>query len=61
MLTGVFASNQHKPLVHYEGSEQADDGLHGLALGANQPMASSNIEVMELKEDPAIERDPLDD
>ena len=49
--TGVFASDQHKPLVHYEGSERADDG----------PSDPSDPEVMELEEDPAAEPDPLDD
>ena len=38
---GVFASNQYKPLVRYEGSEQANDGPSNLALGAHQPMAPS--------------------
>ena len=49
--TGVFASDQHKPLVHYERSERADDG----------PSDPSDLEVMELEEDPAAEPDPLDD
>ena len=58
---GVFASDQHKPLVRYEGSEHANDGSPDLASGANQPMAPSGLEVMELKEDPVIEPDTLDD
>ena len=32
---GVFASDQHKPSVHYEGSERADDGPSDPALGAD--------------------------
>ena len=59
--TGIFASNQYKPLVRYEDPEQAGDGPSTLALGANQPSALSNLEVMELDEDPAIEPDPLAD
>ena len=61
MLAGVFASNQHKPSVCYEGSERADDGPSDLAPGANQPAAPSGPKVMELEEDPVIEPDPLDD
>ena len=61
MPMGVFASDQHKPSVHYEGSEQANDGPPVLASGANQPTALSGPEVMELEEDPATERDPLVD
>ena len=59
--TGVFASDQHKPLVHYEGSERADEGPSDPAPGADQPMVPSGPEVMELEEDPATEPDPLDD
>ena len=57
--TGVFANDQHKPSVHCEGSEQASDGPHIVGLGANQPLAPSGPEVMELEEDPAMEPDPL--
>ena len=59
--TGIFASDQHKPSVHYKGSEQANDSPSDPASGANQPMAPSGFEVMELEEDPATEPDPLDD
>ena len=59
MPTGVFASDQHKPSVCYEGSEWANDGPSDPASGANQPMASSSPEVMELEEDPTTEPDPL--
>ena len=38
--TGVFASDQHKPLMRYEGSEQADDGPSDLAPRANQTKGS---------------------
>ena len=58
---GVFASDQHKPSVCYEGLEQANDGLSKLASWPNQPTAPSGPEVMELEEDPAIEPDPLVD
>ena len=57
--TGIFASDQHKPLVCYEGPEQAGDGPPTLGSGANQPSAPSDPEVMELEEDPAIDADPL--
>ena len=56
---GAFASDQHKPLVHYERSERANDGPSDLASGANQPTAPSVPEVMELEEDPATEPNPL--
>ena len=58
---GVFANDQHKPLVRYEGSEQANDGPSDLAPGANTPTAPPDPEVMELEEDPAVESDPPND
>ena len=58
---GFFTSDQHKPLVRYEGSERADDGPSDPAPGADQPTALSCPDVMELEEDPAIEPGPLDD
>ena len=61
MPTGVFASDQHKPLVRYEGSELANDGSPDPASGANQPTTLSGPKVMELEEDPMIEPDPLVD
>ena len=61
VLTGVFASDQHKPLVCYKGSEQAKDGPSDPAPRADPPTAPFDPEVMELEEDPAIEPDPLDD
>ena len=59
--TGVFTSDQHKPSVRYEEPEQAGGGPPALGLGANQPSAPSDPEVIELDEDPAIEADPLGD
>ena len=59
--TGVFASNQHKPSVRYEGSEWANDGPSDPAPRADPPMAPSDPEVMELEEDSTTELDPLDD
>ena len=59
--TGVFTSDQHKPLVRYEGSEQAGDGPCVLGSGVDQPSAPSSPKVMELEEDPATEPDPLVD
>ena len=58
---GVFASDQHKPSVRYEGSERADDGPPDPAPRADPPTAPSDPEVMELEEDLAVEPDPLDD
>ena len=61
VLTGVFASDQHKPSVCYEGVEQADNGPSDPAPGANPPIAPPNPKVMELEEGPAAGPDPLDD
>ena len=61
MPTGIFASDQYKPLVPYEELEQASDRPPALGLGVNQPVAPSDLEVMELDKDPAIEPDPLAD
>ena len=61
MPIGVFASDQYKPSVHYEELEQAGDGPPALGSGANQPSARSDLEVIELDEDPATEPDPLAD
>ncbi|XP_066375005.1 uncharacterized protein [Miscanthus floridulus] len=58
---GIFTSDQHKPLVCYEEREQANDGTSALGLGVDQPSAPSDLEVMELKENPVIEPDPLVD
>ena len=59
--TSVFASDQHRPSVRYEGLEWANDGPPDLGSRADQPSAPSGPEVMELKEDPATELDPLVD
>ena len=59
MPTGVFASDQYKPLVYYDEPKQAGDGPPVLGSGANQPLAPSDPKVMELDEDPATEPDPL--
>ena len=48
--TGVFASDQHKPSVCYEGSGRADDGPSDPTPGADQPAAPPDPEVMELEE-----------
>ena len=58
---GIFASDQHKPSVHYEGAKWANDAPSYPAPGANQPMAPSGPEVMELEEDPATKPNPLND
>ena len=50
--TGVFANDQHKPSVRYEGSERANNGSSDLAPGADRPTAPSDLEVMELEEGP---------
>ncbi|XP_066396385.1 uncharacterized protein [Miscanthus floridulus] len=61
VLMGIFTSDQHKPSVHYEEPEQAGDGSPALGSGANQPLAPSDPEVMELDKDPATKPNPLDD
>ncbi|XP_066333407.1 uncharacterized protein [Miscanthus floridulus] len=58
---GAFASDQHKPSVRYEESEQGGDGLSNPGPGANHPSATSGSKVMELEKDLAIEPDPLVD
>ncbi|XP_066385367.1 uncharacterized protein [Miscanthus floridulus] len=58
---GVFASDQYKPLVRYEESEQIGDGPPTLGSVANQPVAPSDPKVIELGEDPVTEPDPLVD
>ena len=58
---GVFASDQYKPSVCYEGSKQGGAGPSNLGPGVDQSPAPSGPEVMELEEDPAIEPDPLVD
>jgi hypothetical protein len=59
VLTGIFASDQYKPSVCFEELEQTSDGPPALGSGANQPLAPSNLEVMEFDEDPVVEPDPL--
>ena len=61
MLIVVFASDQHKPSVRYEGLEQADDDPSDPAPRANPLTTPPNPKVMELEEDPAAEPDPLND
>ena len=58
---GVFTSDQCKPLVRYEGSERVNEDSSDPALGADQPMAPSGPEVMELEEELVTEPVPLDD
>ncbi|XP_066391889.1 uncharacterized protein [Miscanthus floridulus] len=58
---GVFASDQHKPSVCYEGSEPANHGPSYPAPRADPSTALSDPEVMELEEDPTAEPNPLDD
>ncbi|XP_066385061.1 uncharacterized protein [Miscanthus floridulus] len=58
---GVFTSDQHKPLVRYTGSEQADDGPSDPTPGADPPTAPPDPEVMELEEGLAAEPNPLND
>ena len=58
---GVFANDQHKPSVCYEGLEQANDGPPDSASGADQPSAPSGPKVMELKEGPMTELETLVD
>ena len=48
--TGVFANDQHKPSVRYEGSGRAADDPSDPTPGADQPAAPPDPEVMELEE-----------
>ncbi|XP_066316292.1 uncharacterized protein [Miscanthus floridulus] len=59
--TGVFANDQHKPSVRYEGSKWANDGPSNPAPRADPPTAPSKPKVMELEEDPTADPDPLND
>ncbi|XP_066385281.1 uncharacterized protein [Miscanthus floridulus] len=59
--TGVFASDQHKPSVRYEVSDQADDSPSDPAPRADPSIVPFDLEVMELEEDSATEPDPPDD
>jgi hypothetical protein len=74
VLTGIFAIDQHKPLVHYEAPEQASNepptsssgaraSNTSLAsgLGADLPVAPPDPEVMEMNKDPSAGSDPLPD
>jgi len=58
--TGVFASDQHKPSVCYEGAKWANNGPSDPAPGDYHPTAPSGPVVMELEEEPATEPNPLD-
>ena len=58
---GIFTSDQHKPSVSYEGLEQGGGGPSDPGPGVDQPSAISGPKVMELKEDPTIEPEPLVD
>ena len=58
---GVFASDQHKPSVRYEGLEWANDSPSDPAPKADPPTAPFDPEVMELEEYPVAEPDPLND
>jgi hypothetical protein len=60
ILAGVFASDQHKPLVHFEKPGQACDEppASGSRLGTNLPIALPDPEVMEINEDAEVEPDP---
>ena len=49
---GVFASDQHKPSVRYEGSDWANNGPPDPAPEADQPTTPPDPEVMELEEGP---------
>jgi hypothetical protein len=58
ILSGIFASNQYKPLVRYEEFEWARDKPPASASGARQPPTLSNLEVMELDMESATVPDP---
>jgi hypothetical protein len=57
----IFASNQYKPSIRYEESEQAGAKPLASDLGARQPLIFSNHEVMELDLEPMMGPDPSAD
>ena len=59
MPTGVFASDQHKPLVRYEEQGQIEDKLLALGSGADRPPSPFDTKVMEVDKGPVVEPDPL--
>jgi hypothetical protein len=59
--TGIFASDQHKPSIYYEKPGQTGSEPLALGLGANQPLTPSDLEVLELEQDPVAEPDPSTD
>ena len=58
---GIFASDLHKPSVRYEAPEQTSNGPPALGSGADWPSVPSDLEVMDLTEDPVAELDPPTD
>jgi hypothetical protein len=70
----IFASDQHKPLVHYEEPEQAGNEPPALGSGArasNKSLTSgsgadlstalTDPEFMEINEDPSVGSGPVPD
>jgi hypothetical protein len=71
VLAGIFASDQHKPSVHFEKPGKADDEPPALGSGAgdtdksitsgpgtNLPAALPDPKVMEIDEATEVELDP---
>jgi hypothetical protein len=72
--TSVFTSDQHQPSIRYEEPEQVDIGLslsssragsnnQHLISGseANPPTGLSDLEIMEIDEEPPARPDPSPD
>jgi hypothetical protein len=59
--TGVFASDQYKPLVTYQGSAHDDNELPMTTLGANPTSAPADPNVMQIEDDLDTGPDPLPD
>jgi hypothetical protein len=59
--TGIFASDQHKPSIHYEKLGQTSNEPPALGSGADQPSAPFDPKVMELDEELVAEPNPPTD
>jgi hypothetical protein len=59
--TDIFTSDQCKPSVCYEEPERVGNEQSVPGSGAQQPPTPSDLEVMELDGEPAVEPDPPSD
>jgi hypothetical protein len=59
--TDVFSSDLYKPLVTYQGSAQDDSELPTLTSGADLTLAPTDLEVMQIEDDPTTVPNTLPD